>query len=130
MFEEAVAVANELVGKVSSIKRQRDNRRIRIANFYEKVGTCLEKISLAIDKNQSFDKRIEELETHLDSFSIAIGDIIGFELTERLVESLRTSFNEENFKKLPGLPKEELADCKKSLDSATEKFLDMWSSLQ
>ena len=130
MFQEAISVADQLAGKIGVIKSQRDNRRVRIANFFDKLGTCLEKIIESLDANESFNDRIEELETYVESFSIAVGDIIGFELTERLVESLRIVFNEGNFKKLLDLPEEEMAEAKKVLKLAAAKFIDLWSALQ
>ena len=130
MFQEVISVADQLAGKIGVIKSQRDNRRVRIANFFDKLGTCLEKIIESLDANESFNDRIEELETYVESFSIAVGDIIGFELTERLVESLRIVFNEGNFKKLLDLPEEEMAEAKKVLKLAAAKFIDLWSALQ
>ena len=98
MFNNIITIADELSRKVGTIKSQRENRRIRIANFFNKLGTCLEKIIVAVEENQPFDNRIEELKTYVDSFSFAVGDIIGFELTERLLELLRTELDEENFR--------------------------------
>tara|TARA_B100000686_G_scaffold349235_1_gene442144 strand:- start:1392 stop:1823 length:432 start_codon:yes stop_codon:yes gene_type:complete len=130
MFQEAISVADQLATKIGIIKNQRDNRRVRIANFFDKVGTCLEKIVKSIDANESANDPIEELETYVESFSIAVGDIIGFELTERLVESLRIVFNKENFKKLLDLPEQEMAESKKTLKLAATKFVNLWSALQ
>ena len=123
-------IAEELSKKVGTIKNQRENRRIRIANFFNKLGICLEKIIVAVEKNQPFDNRVEELKTYVDSFSFAVGDIIGFELTERLLELMRKELDEESFKKFLALPELEQAVCKKTLKSASEKFIDLWSILQ
>ncbi len=130
MFKEAETVADELTKKLGAIKSQRDNRRIRIANFYDKIGTCLNKIIEAVESKRPIDDLVEELETYVDSFSTAVGDIIGFELTERLDESLKAAFDEENFKKLAGLKENERTEHKKTLRTTSDKFVDLWSALQ
>ena len=129
MFQGAVEVANIIVSKLDTIKKQRDNRRLRIANFFDKVGTCLEKIIEAADAKQPFDDRIEEIEIYVGAFSSAVGDIIGFELTDQLVELLRTAFDKENFKTLGFLSGDELDVQKKTLKEASDKFIDLWSAL-
>ncbi len=129
MFEGAVDVATQIAGKVGTIKNQRDNRRVRIANFFDKFGTCLEKILEAVEARQPIDDRIEEIEIYVEAFSSAVGDIIGFELTDQLVESLRNTFSEDNFKKLTILSGDELAEQKKILKEASNSFIDLWSKL-
>ena len=130
MFQGAVDVATEMMGKVGTIKNQRDNRRVRIANFFDKVGVCLEKILEAVNANQTFDDHIEEIEMYVDAFSSAVGDIIGFELSDRLVELLRTALDEKNFKTFASLSGVELDANKKTLKEASDKFIDLWSALK
>ena len=129
MFQDAVDVATQMAGKVGTIKNQRDNRRVRIANFFDKVGTCLEKILEAVETNQPIDDHIEEIGIYVDAFSSAVGDIIGFELTDQLVESLHKAFSEDNFKKFTSLSGDELDPHKKTLKEASEKFIGLWSAL-
>ena len=129
MFHGAVDVATQMAGKLGTLQNQRDNRRVRIANFFDKVGTCLEKILEAVDANQSIDDRIEEIEIYVDAFSSAVGDIIGLELTNQLVESLRKAFSVDNFKKFASLSGDELDVHKKILKEASDKFIDLWSAL-
>ena len=129
MFQGAVDVAIQMASKVGTIKNQRDNRRMRIANFFDKVGTCLEKILEAVNANQPFDEHIKEIEIYVDAFSSAVGDIIGFELTDQLVDSLRAAFDKMNFKKLVSLSGDELEAQKKTLKKASDKFIDLWSKL-
>ena len=79
--------------------------------------------------NQPFDKEIGEIEKYVDSFSSAVGDIIGFELTDRLVALLRIAFDEENLKKFASLSGDELEVQKKTLKEASDKFINLWSLL-
>ena len=129
MFEGVLEVADELSTKVSTFKNQRDNRRVRIGNFFEKVGTCLEKIVQAMEANESFDGHLDELDSYVKSFSAAVGDIIGFEKTDQLTALLNNAFNQINFNKLKEMSGLEFSTHRKVLKEGSDKFLDLWEAL-
>lgn len=129
MFKTAVEVAVELSTKVSTFKNQRDNRRVRIANFFDKIGTALEKIIEAMDEKKSYDDQIKKLETYVASFSTAVGDILGPEKTNELTVSLKAAFDEENFSKLAALSEPELTEHKNILKEVSDKFIKLWDTL-
>lgn len=129
MFKPAVDVAGELSTRISTFKNQRDNRRVRIANFFDKIGTALEKIVEALDETKPYEDQIKELETYVASLSAAVGDIIGPEKTDQLTASLKSAFDEENFSRLAALSGPELAEHKSTLKEASDKFIKLWDAL-
>lgn len=129
MFRGAIDVAEFLVTKITAFKHQRDNRRVRIANFFEKIGTCLEQIHKGLETKKPLDGKIKELETYLQSFPVAVGDIIGFDKTDELTAALRNVFDEKNFKQLSTLPELEAATHRKTLKEASNNFIDLWEAL-
>ncbi len=129
MFEGAVTVANELIARISTLKNQRDTRKIGVSALFEKFGTSLERLIKAIDDGKPLKRNIRELEMSIKAVPGTVGDMIGFEKTDELTAILKEAFKEENFGDLAKLPEEEIAAHKKVLKEAADKYLDLWEAM-
>ncbi len=126
IFEGAITVANELNARISTLKNQRDTRKIGISALFEKLGTSLERLINAIENGKPLKRNIRELEMSVKAVPGTVGDMIGFEKTDELAAILKDTFKEENFEALTTLSNEELAIHKKTLKEAADKYLDLW----
>jgi hypothetical protein len=129
MFEGAITVADELNAKISTLKNQRDTRKIGISALFEKLGTSIERLIKAIEAGKPLKRNIRELEMSVKAVPGTVGDMIGFEKTDELVAILKQTFSEENFGKLSTLSEEEIAVHKKTLKKASDKYLDLWEAM-
>lgn len=130
MFEGAITVAVELNSRISTLKNQRDTRKIGISALFEKFGTSLEKLIKAIDDGKPLKRNIRELEMSVKAVPGTVGDMIGFEKTDELAEILKQTFSQENFDEFSTLSKEEIAVHKKTLKEAADKYLDLWEAME
>jgi hypothetical protein len=130
MFEGAVKVADELKANINKLKNQRDTRKIGISSLFEKFGTSLERLIKAIDDGKPLKRNIRELEMSVKAVPGTVGDIIGFDKTDELVVILKEVFKEENLIKVTELSGEDLEVSKKNLKEASDKYLDLWESLE
>jgi hypothetical protein len=130
MFEGAITVANQLNARISTLKNQRDTRKIGISALFEKFGTSLERLVKTIENGKPLKRNIRELEMSVKAVSGTVGDMIGFEKTDELTETLKQTFTQENFDKLTTLSKEEIAVHKKILKEAAGKYLDLWEAME
>ncbi|GEM_PF-3033600 len=129
MFEGAITVADELNAKISTLKNQRDTRKIGISALFEKFGTSIERLIKAIEAGKPLKRNIRELEMSVKAVPGTVGDMIGFEKTDELAAILKQTFSEENFGKLSTLTEEEIAFHKKTLKDASDKYLDLWEAM-
>ena len=130
MFEGAITVADEIAARISTLKNQRDTRKIGISALFEKFGTSLERLIKAIEDGKPLKRNIRELEMSVKAVSGTVGDMIGFEKTDELADTLKQTFTQENFDKLITLSEEEIAIHKKILKEAADKYLDLWEAME
>ena len=129
MFEGAITVANELTARISTLKNQRDTRKIGISALFEKFGTSLERLIKAIEDGKPLKRNIRELEMSVKAVPGTVGDMIGFEKTDEMAEILKQTFSQENFDKFATLSEEEIVIHKKVLKEAADKYLDLWEAM-
>ena len=129
MFEGVITVANELNARISTLKNQRDTRKIGISALFEKFGTSLERLIKAIEMDKPLKRNIRELEMSVKAVPGTVGDMIGFEKTDELAGILKEAFSQENFDKLATLSEEEVLVQKKVLKEAADKYLDLWEEI-
>lgn len=129
MFEGIITVADELNTRISTLKNQRDTRKIGISALFEKFGTSLERLIKAIEAGKPLIRNIRELEMSVKAVPGTIGDMIGFEKTDELAEILKQALNQKNFDQFGTLSEEEIAAHKKVLKEAADKYLDLWEAI-
>ncbi len=130
MFEGAITVADELSARISTLKNQRDTRKIGISALFEKFGTSLERLIKAIEDGKPLKRNIRELEMSVKAVPGTVGDMIGFEKTDELAETLKQTFTQANFDKIATQSEEEIAGHKKVLKEAADKYLDLWEAME
>jgi hypothetical protein len=129
MFKGVITVADELNARISTLKNQRDTRKIGIAALFEKFGTSLERLIKAIEAGKPLKRNIRELEMSVKAVPGTVGDMIGFEKTDEMAEILKQAFSQENFDQIVTLSEEEIAVHKKVLKEAADKYLDLWEAM-